>query len=120
MMIDPKILTKNPTRIVPVSHNLLVSCIFALFIHLLTYSLIQDVDGFLPLTKQEIKRDIRDVDIHSTFAGIESDNDSDGEEFPVEYRNIGLTPHPRVAPQNTLISKYQRVKEWINKGIFRA
>ena len=68
------------------------------------------------MTKQEIKRDIRDVDIHSTFAGIESENDSDSEEFPLEYRNIGLTPHPRVAPQNTLISKYQRLKEWINKG----
>ncbi len=117
MMIDPKILTKNPTRIVPVRQSLLIFCIFALFTHL--HLLLQDVDGFLPLTKQEIKRDIRDVDIHSTFAGIESDNDSDGEEFPAEYKNIGLTPHPRVAPQNTLISKYQRVKEWINKGIFR-
>jgi hypothetical protein len=83
-VIDPKLATKNPTRYVP------------------------DQKGFEMLTKQEIKKDIKEADKQSTF-GILVETDSEDES---EVAIASMVPP--CAPESTLYKKSALLKEWVN------
>ena len=83
-LTEQKIASRYPTRFVP------------------------DITGFRPLTKQEIKRDARDIEKHTGFVQNSNDNDSDDDTSSYVMTSM----NPPCGDDSHLLQKKKRFDKW--------
>jgi len=69
---------------------------------------VPDIPGFRTLTKQEIKRDARDIDKNLTFMHNNNDNDSDDETTGYVMSSM----NPPCGDESHLFHKIKRLEKW--------